>query len=211
MAARVSKESLEHESTADSGHSLFFYGTLLHPAVLKRVLGHEGNGLRHQPALLDVRRSTPLWVSAFAAILPWDEAKELFDGTSEPHLEERNVRGSLVTGFSKLDVELLDIFEGDEYERRLVSVNPLADSQPLSVAAADAGVLFDPISNPWVTASVKAHTYVWVKPAKLTLDPAIWSYDTFVRDNLHQWIGSDASRESYTEVDRRRDANNQSI
>ncbi|KAG8807506.1 mitochondrial Homoaconitase, partial [Serendipita sp. 401] len=139
MAARVSQESLEHESIADSGHSLFFYGTLLHPAVLKRVLGHEGNGLRHQPALLDGYTRHHVRDNTYPAVLPWDEAKELFIGTSEPLLEERNVRGSLVTGFSKLDVDLLDIFEGDEYERRLVSVNPLADSQPLSVAAADAG------------------------------------------------------------------------
>jgi hypothetical protein len=51
MAARVSEEA---QKWSDEKYSLFFYGTLLHPAVLKRVLGHEGSGLSHQPAALYV-------------------------------------------------------------------------------------------------------------------------------------------------------------
>jgi len=31
---------------------LFFYGTLLHPSVIKRVTGQEGQNLRIQPAIL---------------------------------------------------------------------------------------------------------------------------------------------------------------
>ena len=33
-------------------HSAFFYGTLLHPSILRRVIGHEGAQLRICPALL---------------------------------------------------------------------------------------------------------------------------------------------------------------
>jgi hypothetical protein len=32
--------------------SLFFYGTLLHPAILRRVIGHDGQDLFYQPAIL---------------------------------------------------------------------------------------------------------------------------------------------------------------
>jgi hypothetical protein len=53
-----------------------------------------------------------------AAILPWETADKLFDRPAaqtipRPAPEERCVRGSLVTGFSRVDVELLDVFEGD--------------------------------------------------------------------------------------------------
>lgn len=35
----------------------FFYGTLLHPKVLKRVIGNDGTHLRICPAILPVRNS----------------------------------------------------------------------------------------------------------------------------------------------------------
>lgn len=52
-------------------------------------------------------------------MLPWEQAKVLFLDESggqtpvEPPPSERNVRGSLVSGLSRVDVELLDVFEGD--------------------------------------------------------------------------------------------------
>jgi hypothetical protein len=52
MAATVSQSARDWP---EDKFSLFFYGTLLHPAVLKRVIGHEGTGLTHQSALLYVR------------------------------------------------------------------------------------------------------------------------------------------------------------
>lgn len=33
-------------------YSAFFYGTLLHPAILRRVIGHDGQHLQICPALL---------------------------------------------------------------------------------------------------------------------------------------------------------------
>ena len=40
-------------ATADAS-CLFLYGTLLHPSVIKRVTGQEGQNLRIQPAVLPV-------------------------------------------------------------------------------------------------------------------------------------------------------------
>ena len=35
-------------------YSAFFYGTLLHPSILRRVIGHQGHELELCPALLVV-------------------------------------------------------------------------------------------------------------------------------------------------------------
>lgn len=116
----------EHDS-----YSLFFYGTLLHPAVLRRVIGHDGNELKHQTAVLFVRpfyRYNPLpgvnrsqgytrhhvKKEDYPAILSWDQAQSLYPSSeAQPQEEERFVRGALVTGLNGVDVELLDVFEGD--------------------------------------------------------------------------------------------------
>lgn len=37
-----------------SPYTAFFYGTLLHPSILRRVIGHHGTDLRISPALLPV-------------------------------------------------------------------------------------------------------------------------------------------------------------
>jgi hypothetical protein len=36
-------------------YSVFFYGTLQHPTVLRRVIGHPGQQLYHRLAILFVR------------------------------------------------------------------------------------------------------------------------------------------------------------
>jgi hypothetical protein len=144
----------------------------------------------------------------------------------EPAPAERNVRGSLVSGFSRVDIELLDVFEGDvsppliglcigiqffrqDYERQLVTVVPLAVQQPLSVTADDDGVVFDSVTYPSKEQipelGTTAYVYVWNKPPLETLDPEIWSYQAFLEDNLHNWVG-EASKLSYLDVDNRREA-----
>lgn len=86
---------------------------------------------------------------------------------------------------------------------------PLAVQQPLSVAADDNGVVFDSVTYPsreeLPELGTKAHVYVWNKPPLETLEPEIWSYQAFLRDNLRKWVGA-ASTSSYLEVDNRRDA-----
>lgn len=38
--------------SAQKTYTAFFYGTLLHPAILRRVIGHQGADLKICPALL---------------------------------------------------------------------------------------------------------------------------------------------------------------
>jgi hypothetical protein len=51
-----------HDELKSSPHpAVFFYGTLLVPAILARVLGHKCQGLSFQDAIAPVRsRDTPL-------------------------------------------------------------------------------------------------------------------------------------------------------
>lgn len=219
MASTISPEAAQWK---EETYSLFFYGTLLHPAVLKRVIGHGGDTLHHRPAILLNYTRHHVKGDTYPAMLPWDKARELFlfsgqDPSKEPTPEQRSVRGSLVSGFSKLDVELLDVFEGDEYERCLVSVVPLGTSRLLNEAASDAGVMFESmdITSDDQPQTIKAHTYIWNKPPAGTLEPEIWSYETFVRENLHHWIGAegkstDVDRTAYLEVDQWREQNKKS-
>ncbi|KAJ2997745.1 hypothetical protein NUW54_g7100 [Trametes sanguinea] len=55
-------------------HSAFFYGTLLHPAILRRVIGHDGIQLQICPAILLVSHHNLLTYSVKLA-----EAAVLYD------------------------------------------------------------------------------------------------------------------------------------
>lgn len=91
----------------------------------------------------------------------------------------------------------------------MVKVVTLAPQQPLNVAAADDGIVFDPVNIPPAKegseSEVAVHTYVWAKDPLKTLEAEIWSYETFVKDNLHKWVGTAANRASYEDVDKWRE------
>lgn len=57
-------------------------------------------------------------------------------------------------------------------------------------------------------APVEVETYVYCMPLS-TVNAELWSFDDFVKNNAWKWVGktpgSEASRESYTEVEKRRE------
>lgn len=53
---------------------------------------------------------------------------------------------------------------------------------------------------------LEAETYVWCDLSSY-LEPKLWSFEEFMRDSAWQWVGPEASREDYLEVDRRRAMN----
>ena len=67
-----------------------------------------------------------------------------------------------------------------EYTRTKVSVCPLSDGE-------------EPVS---------AEVYLWTAPLS-RLEPALWTYEAFLRDKAHRWVGTGAGKE-YEEVERRR-------
>ncbi len=103
----------------------FFYGTLMHPKILRRVIGHAGLNVRVCPAILTdytrhqvkVRCQDALFSDLafskdedYPGIIPWSQSQQFKRDLSE---EEKSVRGTLVDGLEPMDILLLDTFEGN--------------------------------------------------------------------------------------------------
>lgn len=88
-------------------HHLFVYGTLMLPEVSERVFGLTSN----EEATLHNYRRYKIWYCG----------KDLFYPAI---IEEHNVstEGILFRNLSSVEMQLIDEYEGDEYERRLVQV-----------------------------------------------------------------------------------------
>lgn len=188
--------------------SAFFYGTLMHPEILKRVIGNDGSHLQMCPALLLEYTRHQVKNEDYPGILPYSQSRAMFDHDLDS--EEKSVRGSLVTGLSDEDVRLLDVFEGDQYTRESVSVYPLGplanirDIPPIEVKS-----LVPTTPPPIPTLSelanpVDADTYVWCIGSS-ELRAQLWTFEEFVKLNAWKWIGSSSTdNKDYDEVDRRR-------
>lgn len=50
---------------------------------------------------------------------------------------------------------------------------------------------------------IQAGVYLWIAPTSM-LEPALWTFEEFMRDKAHMWIGNGANDAEYMEVDRRR-------
>ncbi|KAJ3783036.1 hypothetical protein GGU10DRAFT_317492 [Lentinula aff. detonsa] len=98
---------------AISTFSSFFYGTLMHPKILKRVIGNDASHLQIAPAVLFVSLIgfDLCQYADYPGVVPYHEGQRLF--TRELTHEERCVRGTLVTGLTSQDMACLDYFEGD--------------------------------------------------------------------------------------------------
>ncbi|CAL1700274.1 unnamed protein product [Somion occarium] len=200
-----------------SVYTAFFYGTLMHPSILRRVIGHDGNELHICPALLLDHTRHKIKNADYPGVIPYSRSAGLFEGR-ELSPDEKSVRGTLVSGLTTQDVILLDLFEGDEYSRDTVSVHPLSAFTPLVStllpSPPDAHIIpstsspissFDALQTP-----ILAQTYIW--KALSQLEPALWEYEQFIRDSAWKWVG-DGSRDNkdYIEVDRRRQMNGRII
>ncbi|KAF8839631.1 hypothetical protein BDN67DRAFT_743486 [Paxillus ammoniavirescens] len=171
--------------------SAFFYGTLMHPMILKRVIGNDGSHLRICPALLPDYTRHQIHGADYPGIVPYSKSRGMFDDDLE--LEARSVRGCLVIGLSSEDMTLLDIFEGNEYTRELVLVHPLMPANVPPVPATNE-----------LEKALEVNTYVWCRPLS-ELRPNLWAFNEFVRDNAWKWVGSGSEgNRDYAEVDKRR-------
>ncbi|MCJ1401799.1 hypothetical protein MMC11_005016 [Xylographa trunciseda] len=153
------------------------------PQVLHRVIYGTTTPTALQKSYLTIRPAVLQGYSRhkvrgcdYPAILP--------SHTPSTTLEESpSVRGTLVTGLSAANVYRLDIFEGDEYKRRKVSV------ELISPSSADG-------SGDFRGKAMEVETYVWVDDPK-RLEEGEWDFETFVREKLGRWVG----HKEYLEVD----------
>ncbi|KAJ6576475.1 hypothetical protein DFH09DRAFT_361860 [Mycena vulgaris] len=183
--------------------SAFVYGTLMHPKILKRVIGNDGSHLQICPAVLLNFTRHKVKFADYPGIVPYAAGRAFFDHDLDR--EACSVRGTLVTGLTTSDMALLDVFEGSEYTRDKVQVYALA---PL-IALAEYTIAIAPPaplpSDAALPAPAEAETYVYGDIANLM--PEIWDFADFVEKNAWKWYGSGArDNPDYTEVDRRQAA-----
>jgi len=191
--------------------SAFFYGTLMHPKILRKVLRKRGTHLTICPALLKDYTRHQVNYADYPGIVPYEKGRKLLDRELEP--EESCVRGTLVIGFTPDDIAKLDTFEGSEYKREVVMVYPLEEPTPLEKFIEEDGhdrnliariVPAQPAHADDVImadkAGVETETYVYGDESELR--PALWSFTEFVDKNAWKWYGGESDRPE-TEIDRR--------
>jgi hypothetical protein len=157
-----------------STHSAFFYGTLMAPQVLYRVIyGSPRPEMWQkelttiQPAMLRGYQRHRVKGADYPAIIPCADV-------------DACVRGTYVTGLMDGDVWRLDIFEGAEYERQKVKVKVLNEGK--------SGQFNESVEEQEV------QTYVWIA-GEQWLDMGEWDFDDFVRDKIHRWTGESGEKE----------------
>ncbi|KDQ18164.1 hypothetical protein BOTBODRAFT_552120 [Botryobasidium botryosum FD-172 SS1] len=181
------------ENAAPPAPPVFFYGTLMHPGILKRIIGSKGNHLRICGAILPGYSRRQVQGASYPAIIPWPAALKLFgDSEGIPH-EEQCVRGILVYGVTHDDEELLDYFESRMFHRERITVHALGPPQSLNdwenspeshVALPNSNVTMEEgLKMP----SCEAETYVW-RDNTNWLSSHYWSYDVFLKEKLRIWI-----------------------
>lgn len=167
-------------------HTAFFYGTLMAPPVLQRVIwGSQtpptpahASLLHVRPAILHAHRRHRVQHADYPAIVPV--------ATSS------SVRGTLVEGLTDGDIWRLDIFEGSEYQRQKVKVNVLLQNGDSSSRQTGMGELSQNEQDNVEANEVEAETYIWIAGAH-RLDPEEWDFVEFVRDKMKRWVGREAA------------------
>uniref|UniRef100_A0A0W0EXW3 Calcineurin-like phosphoesterase domain-containing protein n=1 Tax=Moniliophthora roreri TaxID=221103 RepID=A0A0W0EXW3_MONRR len=191
-------------------YSAFFYGTLMHPKVLRRVIGVEGKHLQIAPAvLLDYTRHKVKRYVQFAeypGIIPYPTAREKLL-KQDINQDDRCVRGSLVVGLTERDILFLDVFEGSEYQRQKVKAYPLEPLEDMEKYSTKGDGSLVPVHPPPIPEhlplAVDAETYLYVAPDDLEAE--LWSFAEFVSQNAYKWYSPDSrAREDIVEVDKLR-------
>lgn len=187
--------SSQHQSTkpqplpppSDMSHTAFFYGTLMAPPVLHRVIWGSttpptpahASLLRIRPAILHAHRRHKVKHADYPAVQPADA--------------QSSVRGTLVEGLTDGDIWRLDVFEGDEYERRKVKARVLRQRNEKESGQDEGGMgdVEQREEDNVEAEEVEAETYIWVA-GKQRLEPEQWDFAEFVKDKMRRWVGPEA-------------------
>ena len=161
-------------------HTAFFYGTLMAPPVLRRVIwGSQTPPTPAHASLLSIR----------PAILHAHQRRNVRHADYHavvPSLAENEVRGTLVEGLTDGDIWRLDIFEGSEYSRQDVKVHVLSSK----------GRAGDPEHQDVLGEEVQAQTYIWIA-GEHKLETEEWDFDHFVKEKMSRWVGREAADEGF--------------
>ncbi|KAJ2914074.1 hypothetical protein MD484_g6348, partial [Candolleomyces efflorescens] len=173
--------------------SAFFYGTLMHPRILRQVIQNDGSHLQFCPAILFGYTRHKVKGRNYPGIIPSTESSLLFNAELGP--DEDVVRGTLVVGLTKSDMDALDDFEDvdatKEYARFVANVRPLEPLSSLSTHTVDEDALIvlhaAPLpSRDELLPGIQANTYVYCNNDEL--EPELWSFADFVRNHAKVWF-----------------------
>jgi gamma-glutamylcyclotransferase (GGCT)/AIG2-like uncharacterized protein YtfP len=98
--------------------NIFTYGSLMFPSVWQNIVKHSYDS---QTALLDGFRRTYIYDDDYPVVLP--------------RAGQKNLEGVVYFSVKHLDINRLDIFEGDYYYRRRAYPTILQDEQTQTVEA----------------------------------------------------------------------------
>lgn len=126
-------------------HALYVYGTLQVPAIFQQIVGRA---LRAVPATLEGYARYRVQARVYPAIVEQAGGR---------------VEGLVYGGLSSAELERLDLYEGDLYERRVVDLSK--------------GGVF-----------IQAHVYVLRVDQHHLLSSDAWDLDTFTRDHLKDYL-----------------------
>ncbi|KAL8267045.1 hypothetical protein R6Q59_004389 [Mikania micrantha] len=129
-----------------SSNTVFVYGTLLANDVVQVLLNRIP---QTSPAILHGYHRFSIRGRVYPAILP---------------AENKKVTGKVLTGLSAAEIDVLDMYEDEEYDKRVVDVSLLDTSEVL-----------------------QAYTYVWGN----STDPDLygeWDFEEFKESNLKDYV-----------------------
>ncbi|KAJ5836970.1 hypothetical protein N7447_002996 [Penicillium robsamsonii] len=189
-------------------HVLFFYGTLMAPQILHRVIHGQANPepwqkamLRFQPAILHGYRRHRVQDADYPGIVAARETGTETEKSSSPKTSTgTSVIGTLVSGLTDGDIYRLDRFEGSDYEKKQVTVCTLrearGDNKHAGEGVSDENRLREMLDATSTEADegeeVSAVTYVYTA-GKDMLEDAEWDFESFKRDKMAWWVGADES------------------
>ncbi|KAF2646848.1 hypothetical protein P280DRAFT_441284 [Massarina eburnea CBS 473.64] len=183
---------------ATDSHTAFFYGTLMAPPVLHRVIWGttsaptpvHASSLTIRPAILPAHQRHKVRGADYPAVLPCAAGAPATG--SSPDASPPSVRGTLVQGLTSGDMWRLDIFEGSDYTRRKVRVRVVESAHPETSPSPQDG-------NP-STEEIEAETYIWTASPS-ALEASEWDFSEFVREKMGRWTGEEVLDEGMKEVD----------
>ncbi|USP72894.1 hypothetical protein yc1106_00168 [Curvularia clavata] len=187
-------------------HTAFFYGTLMAPQVLHRVIwGSQtpptpahASLLHIRPAILHAHRRHKVKSADYPAVLPVS--------SQDDNVKQRStVRGTLVQGLTDGDLWRLDVFEGSEYSRQKVKVRVLLPKEKEGQdgeVKEGMGDLTQKEEDNVEGEEVEAETYIWIAGAH-RLEAEEWDFAEFVREKMKRWIGGSVAErdEGFQDVD----------
>ncbi|KAF2201030.1 hypothetical protein GQ43DRAFT_48671 [Delitschia confertaspora ATCC 74209] len=186
-------------------HTAFFYGTLMAPPVLYRVISSTATTTTYRPKNPNSPKSNQFTKSNLTtrpALLSGYQRHKVKHADYPAIISAAKsctVRGTLVSGLSDADIWRLDIFEGSEYQRISVDVEVLGGEREEDVGGVVGG---NGVRDLKKGETVKAEVYVW-KAGRSRLEDGQWDFNEFVKEKMSRWVGGKKEErdEGFRDVD----------